>query len=134
MNFENPFIKKQQKNIRKEQMLGEHALEKFQITESEQFEIDNALYRKKQESLENFSQKDREDIQEYFAINNQIELMTKEILNKIERNLDNGTYTIKLSRLDELEKKKMQLEEHFKINPHLSDYIMSFNQVNPLLN
>ncbi|MCI5051198.1 MAG: hypothetical protein MRY57_02735 [Candidatus Pacebacteria bacterium] len=129
MKFENSFLKQQKQNLENENKLKEEAIEKFQITEAEKFEIDNAIYRKKQEFLEDFSSKDREYIQEYFALQNQINLLEKETSNKIEKNLDEGILTLKLSQLNKYISQRNELENHFKINPHLSDYLELHDEI-----
>lgn len=134
MNLDHQFLKAQINNIQREKELAQAALKKIQITESEQFEIDNTLWKKLQEPLRDFSPEDQKHIEKYFILNNKIKLLEKEVQNKIEKNLDEGMYTLKLNEMDKLQKQKNELHEHFKINPHLSDYLSSFDQINPELN
>jgi len=134
MNLDHQFLKAQINNIQREKELAQAALKKIQITESEQFEIDNALWKKLQEPLRDFSPEDQKHIEKYFILNNKIKLLEKEVQNKIEKNLDEGMYNLKINELDKLQKERDGLDGHFKINPHLSDYLKSLNQINPQLN
>jgi hypothetical protein len=134
MNLDHQFLKAQINNIQREKELAQAALKKIQITESEQFEIDNTLWKKLQEPLRDFSPEDQKHIEKYFILNNKIKLLEKEVQNKIEKNLDEGMYNLKINEMDKLQKQKNELHEHFKINPHLSDYLSSFDQINPELN
>jgi len=134
MNFDNNFLKQQITHLQNRKDAAQTALEKVQITESEQFELDNALLQKQQERLSYFSQEDQKNIEKYFTLENQIDLMQKEIQNKIEKNLDNGIYTLKLKEIENLQKEKNEIGEYFKTNPYILEYITSLNQHNPQLN
>jgi hypothetical protein len=134
MNFDNNFLKQQITHLQNRKDTAQTALEKVQITESEQFELDNALLQKQQERLSYFSQEDQKNIEKYFTLENQIDLMQKEIQNKIEKNLDNGIYTLKLKEIENLQKEKNEIGEYFKTNPYILEYITSLNQHNPQLN
>ena len=134
MNFDNNFLKQQITHLQNRKDAAQTALEKVQITESEQFELDNALLQKQQERLSYFSQEDQKNIEKYFTLENQIDLMQKEIQNKIEKDLDNGIYTLKLKEIENLQKEKNEIGEYFKTNPYILEYITSLNQHNPQLN
>jgi hypothetical protein len=92
------------------------------------------LWKKKKESLDTFSHNEREYIHEYFKITQEIDFMEKEIENKIEKNLDNGLFTLKLHHLEELQKRKNHLDEYFVKHPRLLNYLSSFNDDNAQLN